>query len=113
MLQDMDPCPLNQTCPGNAAYVDGVALFTFPAISVATEVKSGNTVQTGPYDDTTCPTTKPPYRALRVCQCDDIRPKPGVAEFDKRHELFDQLCGDLRGHGIRRRLPGQRWLHHA
>ncbi len=60
MLQDMDPCPLNQTCPGNAAYVDGVALFTFPAISVATEVKSGNTVQTGPYDDTTCPTTNPP-----------------------------------------------------
>jgi hypothetical protein len=60
MLEDMDPCPLNQTCPGNASYVDGVALFTFPAISVATEVKSGNTVQTGPYDDTTCPTTNPP-----------------------------------------------------
>jgi hypothetical protein len=56
----MDPCPLNQTCPGNANYVDGVALFTFPAISVATETKSGNTVQTGPYDDTTCPTTNPP-----------------------------------------------------
>src|SRR5580692_7911724 len=60
MLEAMDPCPLNQTCPGNASYVDGVALFTFPAISVATEVKSGNTVQTGPYDDTTCPTTNPP-----------------------------------------------------
>jgi hypothetical protein len=60
MLEDMDPCPLNQTCPGNANYVDGVALFTFPAISVATETKSGNTVQTGPYDDTTCPTTNPP-----------------------------------------------------
>lgn len=60
MLQIMDPCPLNQTCPGNANYVDGVALFTFPAISVATETESGNTVQTGPYDDTTCPTTNPP-----------------------------------------------------
>jgi hypothetical protein len=60
MLQIMDPCPLNQTCPGNANYVDGVALFTFPAISVATEIKSGNTVQTGPYDDTTCPTSNPP-----------------------------------------------------
>jgi hypothetical protein len=60
MLEDMDPCPLNQTCPGNASYVDGVALFTFPAISVATETKSGNTVETGPYDDTTCPTTNPP-----------------------------------------------------
>jgi hypothetical protein len=60
MLEAMDPCPLNQTCPGNANYVDGVALFTFPAISVATETKSGNTVQTGPYDDTTCPTTNPP-----------------------------------------------------
>jgi Flp pilus assembly protein TadG len=60
MLEAMDPCPLNQTCPGNASYVDGVALFTFPAISVATETKSGNTVQTGPYDDTTCPTTNPP-----------------------------------------------------
>jgi hypothetical protein len=60
MLEDMDPCPLNQTCPGNTSYVDGVALFTFPPISVATETKSGNTVQTGPYDDTTCPTTNPP-----------------------------------------------------
>src|SRR5208337_2087243 len=60
MLQLMDPCPLNQVCPGNSAYVDGVALFTFPAISTATELKSGNTVETGPYDDTTCPTTNPP-----------------------------------------------------
>ena len=60
MLQLMDPCPLNETCPGNATYVDGVSLFTFPAITVATETKSGNTVETGPYDDTTCPTTNPP-----------------------------------------------------
>jgi hypothetical protein len=60
MLGLMDPCPLNQTCPGNANYVDGVALYTFPAISTATETKSGNTVETGPYDDTTCPTSNPP-----------------------------------------------------
>ncbi len=60
MLQLMDPCPLNQVCPGNASYVDGVSLYTFPAISEATEVKSGQTVATGPYDDTTCPTTNPP-----------------------------------------------------
>jgi hypothetical protein len=60
MLQLMDPCPLNQICPGNAAYVDGVALFTFPAISVATETEHSQVVETGPYDDTTCPTTNPP-----------------------------------------------------
>ena len=60
MLQLMDPCPLNQICPGNAAYVDGVALFVFPAVTETTEVKGGNTVATGPYDDTTCPTTNPP-----------------------------------------------------
>jgi hypothetical protein len=60
MLEEMDPCPLNQTCPGNAAYVDGVALFTFPAVTETTEVKGGNTVATGPYDDTNCPTTNPP-----------------------------------------------------
>jgi len=60
MLEIMDPCPLNTSCPGDSDYVDGVALYTFPAISVATELKSGNTVETGPYDDTTCPTTNPP-----------------------------------------------------
>jgi len=60
MLEDMDPCPLNQTCPGNANYVDGVALFTFPAVTETTEVKSGNTVAIGPYDDTNCPTVNPP-----------------------------------------------------
>ena len=60
MLQDMDPCPLNQICPGNSSYVDGVSLFTFPAISVATETKDSQVVETGPYDDTTCPTTNPP-----------------------------------------------------
>ncbi len=60
MLQLMDPCPLNQICPGNSSYVDGVSLFVFPAVTDITEVKSGNTVATGPYDDTTCPTTNPP-----------------------------------------------------
>ena len=60
MLQLMDPCPLNETCPGNATYVDGVSLFVFPAITETTEVKNGNTVATGPYDDTTCPTSTPP-----------------------------------------------------
>ncbi len=60
MLQLMDPCPLNQVCPGNSSYVDGVSLFVFPAVTDITEVKSGNTVATGPYDDTTCPTTNPP-----------------------------------------------------
>jgi hypothetical protein len=60
MLQLMDPCPLNQICPGNSAYVDGVSLFTFPAVSVATETKNSKVVETGPYDDTTCPTTNPP-----------------------------------------------------
>jgi Flp pilus assembly protein TadG len=57
MLQDMDPCPLNEICPGNSAYVDGVSLFTFPAV---TETTNSHSVAAGPYDDTTCPTSNPP-----------------------------------------------------
>src|SRR5271165_3949611 len=53
MLQLMDPCPLNQVCPGNSAYVDGVALFTFPPV----EVSSSKNYAT---NDTTCPTSNPP-----------------------------------------------------
>ena len=60
MLGLMDPCPLNQICPGNSVYVDGVSLFVFPAVTATTEVKNSQTVATGPYDDTTCPTTEPP-----------------------------------------------------
>jgi hypothetical protein len=53
MLQLMDPCPLNQVCPGNSVYVDGVALFTFPAIEVSSSKNYTS-------DDTTCPTSNPP-----------------------------------------------------
>jgi hypothetical protein len=53
MLQIMDPCPLNETCPGNSAYVDGVSLFVFPAVEVSSSKNYAS-------DDTTCPTSNPP-----------------------------------------------------
>jgi hypothetical protein len=53
MLLDMDPCPLNEVCPGNSVYVDGVALYTFPAIEVSSSKNYAS-------DDTTCPTSNPP-----------------------------------------------------
>ena len=52
MLQLMDPCPLNQTCPGNSVYVDGVSLFVFPAVEITTSTNYSS-------DDTTCPTSNP------------------------------------------------------
>jgi Flp pilus assembly protein TadG len=53
MLQAMDPCPLNQICPGNASYVDGVALYVFPAVEISTTTNYAT-------NDTTCPTSNPP-----------------------------------------------------
>ena len=53
MLGIMDPCPLNQTCPGNTDYVDGVALFVFPPVAVSSTTNYAT-------DDTTCPTSNPP-----------------------------------------------------
>ena len=52
MLQLMDPCPLNQICPGNSSYVDGVALFVFPAVEITTSTNYSS-------NDTTCPTSNP------------------------------------------------------
>jgi hypothetical protein len=52
MLQLMDPCPLNQICPGNSNYVDGVALFVFPAVGITTAKNYTS-------NDTTCPTSNP------------------------------------------------------
>jgi hypothetical protein len=52
MLQAMDPCPLNQICPGNASYVDGVSLFVFPAVQITTSKNYSS-------NDTTCPTSNP------------------------------------------------------
>ncbi len=50
MLENMDPCYLNTTCTSSSAYVDGVALFVFPAINNAT---------TNIAKDTSCPTSNP------------------------------------------------------
>jgi hypothetical protein len=50
MLQQMDPCYLNTTCTASTAYVDGVALFVFPAINNA----ASNLAK-----DTTCPSSNP------------------------------------------------------
>jgi len=66
MLQLMDPCPLNQTCPGNSVYVDRVSLFVFPAVEITT---SRITVRTTP----TCPTLESQDHALLVSQCEDKR----------------------------------------
>lgn len=50
MLQQMDPCYLNTTCTASTAYVDGVALFVFPALNNA----ASNLAK-----DTTCPSSNP------------------------------------------------------
>ena len=60
MLENMDPCYLNTTCTASTAYVDGVALFVFPAINNA----ASNIAK-----DTTCPTSNPtivPYAFTNV-----------------------------------------------
>ena len=43
MLENMDPCPLNETCPGNSNYVDSVALFVFPALNTSYSANDYNT----------------------------------------------------------------------
>ncbi len=58
LLQKMDPCPLSTTCTSGGAYVDGVALFVFPAVAAGNASK-----------DTTCPTSNPatvPYNFYNV-----------------------------------------------
>ena len=60
MLQNMDPCYLNTTCTTSTRYVDGVALFVFPALNNATSNLA---------KDTTCPTKNPttvPYGFTNV-----------------------------------------------
>jgi primosomal replication protein N len=60
LLQQMDPCYLNTTCTASTPYVDGVALFVFPALNIAA---------TNVAKDTTCPTTNPsivPYAFTNV-----------------------------------------------
>ena len=60
LLQNMDPCYLNTTCTASTAYVDGVALFVFPALNNA----ASNVAK-----DTTCPTSNPatvPYGFTNV-----------------------------------------------
>jgi hypothetical protein len=60
MLENMDPCYLNTACSTSTAYVDGVALFVFPALNNA----ASNIAK-----DTTCPTSNPkivPYAFTNV-----------------------------------------------
>jgi Flp pilus assembly protein TadG len=60
MLQSMDPCYLNTTCTASTPYVDGVALFVFPAL---------NNAVTNIAKDTTCPSSDPaivPYGFTNV-----------------------------------------------
>lgn len=60
MLEQMDPCYLNTTCTASTPYVDGVALFVFPAV---------NNAATNIAKDTTCPSSNPkivPYSFTNV-----------------------------------------------
>ena len=60
MLQQMDPCYLNTTCTASTPYVDGVALFVFPAL---------NNAVTNLAKDTACPSSNPkivPYAFTNV-----------------------------------------------
>ena len=56
MLGIMDPCALNTTCSSATPYVDGVALFVFPAVAYSAS-------NTNIKDDTVCNTTNPAIAA--------------------------------------------------
>jgi Flp pilus assembly protein TadG len=56
MLGIMDPCALNTTCSSTTPYVDGVALFVFPAVAYSAS-------NTNIKDDTVCNTTNPAIAA--------------------------------------------------
>ncbi len=66
LLEMMNPCALNTTCTSSTPYVDGVALFVFPAVAGA---PSSTGVAGDAGDDTTCPTKNPstvPYNFVDV-----------------------------------------------
>ena len=91
MLQLMDPCPLNQICPGNASYVDGVSLFVFPAVQITTSTNYSCERHHLPHLESS-------DHALLVSQCDDEWRQSG---HELHADIGQQPRGYVRGGGIR------------